>query len=325
MGTVRLRVLEPGVVTIPPAITSVAPVDRVGGDLGPVALRALEQRLAQSPRFEVVDSRSSQSAYLGLVPSSTRSGAALSAKVARGECRATSSSGLVALESLEATSAWSYGSQTKTVTNTVTVQEQGSSESTSYDVESQVMVYQASVEVEVTMAFTVYDCGGKVIDSRQVWNSATSSAQGPSPGDAKAAVSDPYASASDLTTGLAAYYADLIAPHFVVVERSYYRHGSPELAEGGSALEAGDWGRAVDLWTMALDSENWKTRARAGFDVALLAERDGDLETALKLAKAAYAALQDRPSARYVSVLLARVQDQAKLAEQMNEHSAVKK
>ena len=309
MGSIRLQYLEPARVEIPASIKSIAPIERVGKPLATSAVQSAARRLADSPRFEVADHAAAQDVVNSATPA--KIGKPISSKLASSICKRTDTSGIVSLEAFDATEDWKTWRKTKTVNETVYVDGQP------HQVSRQVAVYGSRVDLDVSLSFKLYDCRGNVVDGRKVWNSFYSWAEGYSPGDAKAGVSDPYAAADRLGAGLGSYYADIIAPHYVVVTREYYEAGSHELREATAAVERRDWETATDLWEGALNDSNFRTRGKALFNLALAAERTGSLDDALAYATSAYDLLSNRDSLHYLTVLKKRQRDREALAGQM--------
>jgi hypothetical protein len=313
MGSVRLRYLEPAQVEIPAKIDSVAPIERVGSSLGTSAIQSAASRLAESPRFTVAEHAAAQEILNSSTP--LKIGQAMPSKLAASICKRANTTGIVSLETFDATEAWKTWSEMRTVTETVTV------DGEAHQVSRQVPVYGARVDVEVALFFRLYDCKAKVVDGHKVWNSYYSWAEGYSPGDAKSGVSDPYAAADRLGSELGSYYADIVAPHYVVVTREYFESGSPELREAASAVERDDWEGAAELWELALADENPRAQGKALYNLALAAERNGMLDDAVLKANAAHAALSSRDSLYYLTVLRKRQRDREALVGQMGSSS----
>jgi len=84
----------------------------------------------------------------------------------------------------------------------------------------------------------------------------------------------------------AAYqYAGRIVPLPVKYQRRYYKRGIPankELMQAHRMVRAQRWGKAESMWMKIYDTETKrKPRARAAFNLAIAAEKNGDLDQAI--------------------------------------------
>ena len=89
-------------------------------------------------------------------------------------------------------------------------------------------------------------------------------------------------------------YAARIAPLWERVYRPIYGKGSALLEQARDAVNAGDIGYAVTLWTEAARSASIDESGRALYNLAVAAEQRGDLAGALDLATRADAKLRLR-------------------------------
>lgn len=314
MSSLRLRYLAPAQVEVPENITSLAPIERTGSEFAPSGIEAAARRVADSPRFEVAEPSAAQALVERATP--MKIGQPLSRKLASSVCREAETSGVLSLEKLDATESWDSGSYVKDVTETVQV------DGVAHEVLRKVRIYTSRVDVDVTLFFKLYDCRAAVIDDRRVWTSWYASAEGYSPGDAKSGVADPSAAADRLSAQLGRYYADIVAPHYVVVEREYFSDGNIELREAAAAVGRDDWAGAVELWEFCLEHESFRIRGKAAFNLALAAERSGSLDDAVSYASLAYGEFPSDTSIRYLTTLKRRLRDEETLAEQMGSERA---
>lgn len=109
-------------------------------------------------------------------------------------------------------------------------------------------------------------------------------------------------------TGLAKTDAvvDRLAPTFTTVARTWFPGGSARLKAAGKLVRSGDWGPAIAAWRAIFDDGSEKERGRAAFDLAVAAERSGDVDLALRWAELAAPFLPESVSAPYIEELRAR-------------------
>ena len=325
--SLQLQVLEPSLVTSPPDIHSLAVVDRsrarnVGqGILGALegavtgeaigadnegrsrAMSAVLMGLRDSPRFDAAEA---------FVPrkelESSLFDKELSWGTAKRICQDANCQGIVSLEAFDSDSDTQVRTEIETDTD-----DNGN--------EVKRTVFIASRRTRVTTAWRYYDVVGKqIIDDVRTWDEAhTWTERG---GTREAALS-----ALPVQTRAVAYvgelagasYARRIAPTWVVVTRSWFGGGSPEMKEARDRARAMDWAGAIDIWDgLYRDHPEAKIRGRAAFNLALAAEREGDLQNAAAWATEAAVLLANGRARGYRRTLERRLADQQRLEAQMD-------
>lgn len=89
---------------------------------------------------------------------------------------------------------------------------------------------------------------------------------------------DAVLNASDMAgTNFAAY----LSPHWINVERFYYRSGHVELKKTNKLVEEGKWMEAAQIWKQQVNNPNKSIAAKCMFNLALANEMTGDLASAL--------------------------------------------
>jgi len=324
--SIRLQVLEPSLVTSPPDIHTLAVVDRsraknVGqGVLGTLegivtgeginsdnegrsrAMTAVVRGLQDSPRFDAAEV---------FVPrkelESSLFDTELSWQTARRICKQAGCQGIVALEAFDSDS-------------TVDVDRRVDKETDEDGNEYDVVTFEAQRRTRVVTAWRYYDVVGRqVIDDVRGWDSAYTWTQtGNTAGSARANL-PPQGDAVAYVGELAgAEYARRIAPTWVWVTRTYYGGGHPDLKLAKNHVKAMDWAGAVDLWdSLYRNGPDAKTRGKAAFNLALAAEREGDLRNAASWATEAAVLLANGRARSYRSSLERRLADQERVRQQM--------
>jgi len=324
--SIRLQVLEPSLVTSPPDVHRLAVVDRsraknVGeGILGALesiatgegigadnegrsrAMTAVVRGLQDSPRFDAAEV---------FVPrkelESSLFDKELSWATAKRICKDAGCQGIVALEAFDSDSS-------------VNVDRRVTTETDSDGKERQVVTFEAQRRTNVVTAWRYYDVVNKqIIDDVRGWDSAyTWTETGPSVSAARGAL-PPQGDAVSYVGSLAgASYARRIAPTWVWVTRSYYGGGHPDLKLGKNHVRAMDWAGAVDIWDdLYRNGPDAKTRGKAAFNLALAAEREGDLRNAASWATEAAVLLANGRARGYRASLERRLADQLKVQQQM--------
>ena len=122
--------------------------------------------------------------------------------------------------------------------------------------------------------------------------------------------------ASDIADGTALAYAARISPTWRAESRRLLGTNRG-LRAGIRAAKAGDWSGATAHWEHVASTGNPRQRGKALFNLAVAAESQGDLDTAIALAADANGMLS-RPAPRTLSVRLrTRAADEVRLQDQL--------
>jgi hypothetical protein len=81
----------------------------------------------------------------------------------------------------------------------------------------------------------------------------------------------------------------------------------------------GRWTEAINVWKNISNSDDKKIAGRANYNLAVAAEREGNLEVAMEYAKIARDTYKEKWSREYVRILNQRMQNRQKLKEQFGD------
>ncbi len=322
---VTLRVLEPAAVTVPPAVETVALVDRsrpsnagegvlgvlegivtgeaIGVDTeGRVqALQGLSSGLSNSPRFRVVKTITSREEV-----ESSLFDEGMSWGAARDLCAQIGCQGIVALEAFDSDSR----------VQTSVERERYKDDEGNWHSKA---VHTAERSTHVLVAWRLYDVAGeRVIDDlRDHGSDNTWKGKGSSEREARNRIPSQYDTVTELAFESGEYYAARIAPTWVLVRRSYFAGGDDRLKEAKIYVKADDWPAAREIWMGMAEDPDPKLRGKAEFNLALAAEVEGMLGRAVEWARLA-AEHHPKPKLRgYLYTLEARWAAQELLREQL--------
>ena len=76
-------------------------------------------------------------------------------------------------------------------------------------------------------------------------------------------------------------FAEFMVPHWLRVERFYYRSGHVELKKTNELVKAGQWIEAAEIWRNNLDNPSKSIQAKCMFNLGLACEMNGDMDAAL--------------------------------------------
>jgi hypothetical protein len=311
-GHVTLHFLQPARVTIQPEIEVLAPVDRAREGLSAQSMEALVDLLAASERYRVIEPPAAEMAFAAH-PSLV--GAPVAAETAQGVCEATGAQGLVVLESWGAEPSWTEAQ--KDVEHIRTEEYTEGGETKKREVKERYTVFVATLHLHAAAFWSTYDCHGRILDSFEVISEQETSAEGPTPGEARAAIHDQNALHFAAAEEVAERYAHRVAPLPTSVVRPFYQSGA--LRDGAEAAAAGDWQLASARWQQAAEATEGKARGKALYDLAVAAEAAGDLPAALDFARRADALLRSGASTRYVAALQKRAKQQQRVEKQLGQ------
>ncbi|MDF2451980.1 MAG: hypothetical protein K0S26_1484 [Bacteroidota bacterium] len=98
-------------------------------------------------------------------------------------------------------------------------------------------------------------------------------------------------------------YADRIIPYAITLTRDYYVKGTSNFKIATRRARTGNWDGAGELWLKDTKSTKRKIAGRAHYNMAILNEINGDLETAISWAQKAYEDYNDKLALKYINLL----------------------
>jgi len=311
-GQVTINYLKPARVTIDPAVQVLAPIDRAGQHLSGEALTELVSQLGYSGRYQIIEPVAAAASF---AKHPAIAGMPLSPEVAGGVCVDTGSEGVVSLESIEPSPSWN--DVTKYVEHIRTEEYTEGGETKVREIREEYEVIVATLTLRYSSFWTTYDCNGKVLDAYEVVVQHEVVGEGDTPALARAAIADQNALHFTAAHDVAQRYARRISPTGSSVDRVFYKGGSAGVRSGSHAAASGDWDKAREYWTMAIDDSEGKAKGKALFDLAVAHEEQGLLTEALDFGKRADQLLDNSVSARYVKQLKKRIEMETKLGRQL--------
>lgn len=146
---------------------------------------------------------------------------------------------------------------------------------------------------------------------------STSKAEGRSEAEALANLTTASAMISADGRELGSQYGARISPTWITLQRQYFASGA--LKMGKRYVLASDWDGAVEFWRTVVDDETQsaKVRGKARHNLAVAAERKGQLKKALKLAQKAAVETNSGVSQAYARALVRRIEEQERIAQQL--------
>jgi hypothetical protein len=100
---------------------------------------------------------------------------------------------------------------------------------------------------------------------------------------------DAVLNAADIT---GSNFAEFVAPHWVEVERMYYKSGQVEMKKADELINQNRWLEAAEIWKKNTTNKNKKIAAKSMFNLALACEMNGDMDAAIDWAVKSFYVLQ---------------------------------
>jgi hypothetical protein len=324
MQQLYLNVVEPAPVTLPPGLKTAGVIDRSapteevkaadvldkvlsleGANLDKEGAKAcmegLTNELKGNPRFEsvsILPASLSPVAFSGIFPPP------LSWDEIEKTCREYSVDALFSLEMFDTDTRISYqirkGGTPKTLLGAVTGIEQ-----------------QADMLTVVKSGWRLYYPAGKrVLDQFMINDDLNFSATGLTPVIAAAALIDRKEAVKKVSLNAGHLYAARILPYQIRVSRDYYVKGTDRFKTAMRKARTGNWDQAGDLWFKETENGDSKIAGRACYNMAIISEINGNLDTAIEWAMKSYEDYNNRKALNYVNILKYRRQSNYIIEEQ---------
>lgn len=179
--------------------------------------------------------------------------------------------------------------------------------------------HEATISTHIKAGFRIYDNINKVIrDEITLDRWITSVGKGINPTKAIEAIVGRKESLLQASTVIGQDYVYRTYPFKIRVTRQYYVKGTNNFEIGKRRAQTGDWDGAAELWEQELNNPKGKIAGRACYNMAIINEINGDLETAMSWASKAYTDYEDKNALRYLNILKNR-QNKNNLLQQQSQ------
>jgi hypothetical protein len=164
--------------------------------------------------------------------------------------------------------------------------------------------HQANMETIVKTGWRIYDPSSKVILDEYVFNqSVVFSGRGINPLVAASALVGRKYAVNEVSNKAGHGYALRIIPYRLRVIRDYYVKGTSNFKIAKRKAQVGKWDEAGLLWEKETANSSSKIAGRACYNMAIINEINGDLDSALKWAQKSYEDTNNKLALRYVRIL----------------------
>lgn len=174
--------------------------------------------------------------------------------------------------------------------------------------------HNTTVNTFVKLGWRIYDVNNKIILDEYVMNkNLTSTGTGINPVNAAKAIIGRKESVLELSKSMGQNYSLRIFPYRVRVSRDYFVRGSDNFVIAKRRAQTGNWDGAAELWNNEVSNSNRKIAGRACYNMAIINEINGNLDSAVEWASRSYTDYKNKTALRYLNVLKYRIRKENQL------------
>ena len=173
------------------------------------------------------------------------------------------------------------------------------------------LTHNASMETLVKTGWRIYSPSDRaILDEYIVAESVVFAGTGINPVAAVAGIIHRKDAVKEVSRKAGHVYALRLIPYRLRVTRDYYVKGTSNFRVAMRRARLGRWDDAAELWELETRNPKRKVAGRAYYNMAIISEINGDIESALSWAQQAYSDFRIRRGLRYVRILENRQYDQ---------------
>jgi len=164
--------------------------------------------------------------------------------------------------------------------------------------------HQANMETQVKTGWRIYDPDSKQILDEYIYNeSIMFTGKGVNPLIAASALVGRKDAVNQVSNKAGHGYALRIIPYRLRVMRDYYVKGTDNFKIARRKAQVGKWDEAGLLWEKETTNSSTRIAGRACYNMAIINEINGDLNSALKWAQKSYEDTNNKLALQYVRIL----------------------
>lgn len=164
--------------------------------------------------------------------------------------------------------------------------------------------HQADMETIVKTGWRIYDPASKAILDEYIFEDAiVFTGRGINPLLAAGALIGRKDAVNKVSNQAGHGYAMRLIPYRLRVYRDYYVKGTTNFKIARRKAQLGKWDEAGELWKKETDNSNMKIAGRAVYNMAIISEINGDLDSALGWAQKSYEDYNNKLGIKYVRIL----------------------
>ena len=175
----------------------------------------------------------------------------------------------------------------------------------------------ASMETLVKTGWRLYSPSDRaILDEYIVAESIVFAGKGINPVAAVAGIMNRKQAVKEVSRKAGHIYALRLIPYRLRVTRDYFVKGTDNFKIAKRRAQLGKWDDAAELWQKETTNPKMKVAGRAHYNMAIISEINGDLESATSWAQKAYSDFDIKQGLRYVRILENRMYNEEVLKYQ---------
>jgi hypothetical protein len=160
------------------------------------------------------------------------------------------------------------------------------------------------MDVVVKTGWRIYSPADRsVLDEYIVGETVNFSGRGINPVNAVGALMNREAAVKQVSNKAGHIYALRLIPYRLRATRDYFVKGTDNFKTAKRKAQLGQWDEAAVLWEKEINNPDMKVAGRAHYNMAIINEINGDLDTALEWAQKSYSDYNTRQALDYVRIL----------------------
>ncbi|RPD96751.1 hypothetical protein EGM88_10355 [Aureibaculum marinum] len=164
--------------------------------------------------------------------------------------------------------------------------------------------HHATIYTLLKTGWRIYDSKNKqILDEYLINKNITSTGKGINPAKAVAAIANRKEAVLETSNTIGYNYGARILPYRIRVSRNYFIKGTDKLETANRRAIAGNWDSAAELWKEEVSNSDKKIAGRACYNMAIINEINGNLDTAIEWAQKAYTDYEIKEAINYIRIL----------------------
>jgi hypothetical protein len=167
-----------------------------------------------------------------------------------------------------------------------------------------VIDHHVTLSTNLRTGWRIYDPSSRtILDEYILGSNITLEGSGINPAVAVSGIVGRKEAVKDAGNKAGAIYASRILPYWIRVSREYFVRANENFKTAQRKAQAGNWDGAGEIWKNETHSSDSKIAGRACYNMAIISEINGDLDTAIQWAQKSYENYNVTLALRYVKIL----------------------
>ena len=180
-----------------------------------------------------------------------------------------------------------------------------------------VPAHEVTLNTQIKNGWRIYNPRTRIIVDELIYSDhLVSSGKGINPVKAIEAVARRNEAVEEFSKKIGHAYGSRLSPYKHRISRDYFVRGTDNFVVGKRRAQTGDWQGAAQLWKKELDNSKAKIAGRACYNMAIINEINGDLNTAMDWASKSYSDYDNKDALRYLNILKYRLSQKEVLEQQ---------